>query len=169
MSSSLTLHYSSCARIMIIVTVLSLGYLANTSTAFSFVAQQRAAVVAGRELCSQRPPFACGSPFQARCRSVRQQCFGGEVVALAAAQEEAGDIDLEQAMKNARANLKEGRSPGAGLESAFDQADAAFADLIVTSVDDQGIVLDDEVSVLRLHVSTFTITTDHNYTTLIEL
>ncbi|CAN0035693.1 unnamed protein product [Ectocarpus sp. 13 AM-2016] len=38
----------------------------------------------------------------------------------------------------------EGTSPGAGLESAFDQADAAFADLIVTSVDDQGVTLDDE-------------------------
>ena len=48
-------------------------------------------------------------------------------------------------MANARANLAEGRSPGAGLESAFDQADAAFADLIVTSVDDQGVTLDDQV------------------------
>lgn len=38
-----------------------------------------------------------------------------------------------------------GTSPGAGLESAFDQADAAFADLIVTSIDSQGIGLDDEV------------------------
>ena len=55
------------------------------------------------------------------------------------------DIDLDTAMANARANLAEGRSPGAGLESAFDQADAAFADLIVTSVDDQGVTLDDQV------------------------
>lgn len=55
------------------------------------------------------------------------------------------DIDLTTAMANARANLAAGRSPGAGLDSAFDQADAAFADLIVTSVDDQDITLDDEV------------------------
>lgn len=41
-----------------------------------------------------------------------------------------------------------GTSPGAGLESAFDQADAAFADLIVTSVDSQGVDLDDEVGSL---------------------
>lgn len=49
-------------------------------------------------------------------------------------------------MANARVNMAEGRSPGAGLESAFDQAEAAFADLIVTSVDDQGITLDDQVT-----------------------
>lgn len=55
------------------------------------------------------------------------------------------DIDLDMAIANARADLAEGRSPGAGLESAFDQADAAFADLIVTSVDDQGVTLDDQV------------------------
>eukprot|EP00904_Undaria_pinnatifida_P001498 jgi/Undpi1/11349/HiC_scaffold_30.g13646.m1 len=54
------------------------------------------------------------------------------------------DIDLDMAIANARADLAEGRSPGAGLESAFDQADAAFADLIVTSVDDQGVTLDDQ-------------------------
>ncbi|CAM9167010.1 unnamed protein product [Hapterophycus canaliculatus] len=47
-------------------------------------------------------------------------------------------------MQNARANLAAGTSPGAGLESAFDQADAAFADLIVTSIDDQGVTLNDE-------------------------
>ena len=56
------------------------------------------------------------------------------------------DIDLDTAMANARVNMAEGRSPGAGLESAFDQAEAAFADLIVTSVDDQGITLDDQVT-----------------------
>ncbi|CAM9176668.1 unnamed protein product [Pylaiella littoralis] len=55
-----------------------------------------------------------------------------------------GVIDLNSAMANARANLAAGTSPGAGLESAFDQADAAFADLIVTSIDSQGIGLDDE-------------------------
>lgn len=56
-----------------------------------------------------------------------------------------GDIDLERAIENARANLAAGKSPGAGLESAYDQADAAFADLIVTSVDDQGITLEEKV------------------------
>lgn len=55
------------------------------------------------------------------------------------------DIDLRNGMMNARANLAEGRSPGAGLESAYDQADAAYADLIVTSVDNQGIALGEEV------------------------
>lgn len=55
------------------------------------------------------------------------------------------DIDLDTAMSNARANLAEGRSPGAGLKSAYDQADAAFADLIVTSVDDQGVSLEENV------------------------
>lgn len=62
------------------------------------------------------------------------------------------DIDLEKAMANARVNLAEGKSPGAGLDSAFDQADAAFADLIVTSVDDQGIDLDEEVTQDRTQV-----------------
>lgn len=56
------------------------------------------------------------------------------------------DIDLDGAITNARKNLAEGKSPGAGLESAYDQADAAFADLIMTSVDDQGVSLDAEVS-----------------------
>lgn len=60
--------------------------------------------------------------------------------------EKGDDIDLSKAMANARSNLAEGKSPGAGLESAFDQADAAFADLIVTSMDDQGLTLDEEVS-----------------------
>eukprot|EP00903_Cladosiphon_okamuranus_P010858 g10256.t1 len=55
-----------------------------------------------------------------------------------------GGIDLISAMANARANLAAGTSPGAGLESAFEQADAAFADLIVTSVDSQGVHLDDK-------------------------
>lgn len=59
-----------------------------------------------------------------------------------------GDIDLNKAIANARTNLAEGRSPGAGLESAFDQADAAFADLVVTSVDQQGLNLDDEVGII---------------------
>lgn len=71
--------------------------------------------------------------------------FAG-TVERAAANVERDGIDLDAAMANARANLAEGKSPGAGLDSAFDQADAAFADLIVTSVDDQGVTLDDQVS-----------------------
>lgn len=55
------------------------------------------------------------------------------------------NIDLRNGMMNARANIAEGQSPGAGLESAYDQADAAYADLIVTSVDNQGIALGEEV------------------------
>ncbi|CAN0306291.1 unnamed protein product [Discosporangium mesarthrocarpum] len=55
-----------------------------------------------------------------------------------------GDIDLNKAIANARSNLAEGKSPGAGLDNAFDQADAAYADLLVTSMDDQGLELDEE-------------------------
>lgn len=121
------------------VILYALACLANTSMAF-FIAQQ--AAVAG--VISDLSSRASRASVQAHC-PVRR-CFGGEVVVRAATQG-ADDIDLERAMENARANLKEGRSPGAGLESAFDQADAAFADLIVTSVDDQGITLDDEVGV----------------------
>jgi hypothetical protein len=45
-----------------------------------------------------------------------------------------GDINLESALANARANLEAGVSPGAGLATADEQADAAYADLILTSV-----------------------------------
>lgn len=69
-------------------------------------------------------------------------------ILLRPAGDDTDDIDLETAMANARENLALGKSPGAGLESAFDQADAAYADLIVTSVDDQGITLDAQVKYL---------------------
>eukprot|EP00611_Tribonema_gayanum_P028410 TRINITY_DN72_c0_g1_i1.p2 TRINITY_DN72_c0_g1~~TRINITY_DN72_c0_g1_i1.p2 ORF type:complete len:136 (-),score=29.80 TRINITY_DN72_c0_g1_i1:1095-1502(-) len=46
-----------------------------------------------------------------------------------------GDIELAKALDNARRNLEEGKSPGAGLATAEEQADAAYADLILTSVD----------------------------------
>jgi hypothetical protein len=47
---------------------------------------------------------------------------------------DSGDINLEAALANARANLEAGVSPGAGLATADEQADAAYADLILTSV-----------------------------------
>ena len=81
------------------------------------------------------------APQESSLRNLRHPCSRLRLSGVA----QDGDIDLNKAMTNARVNLAEGRSPGAGLESAFDQADAAFADLIVTSVDDQGLNLDDEV------------------------
>lgn len=91
--------------------------------------------------CSSNPWCTLRRPCEAY-RCLARLSFG---TSRGAADGESGDIDLNEAMANARANLAEGRSPGAGLESAFDQADAAFADLIVTSVDDQGVTLEDEV------------------------
>lgn len=47
-----------------------------------------------------------------------------------------GDDDsIVRAMKNARDNEGSGTSPGAGLPTADEQADAAYADLINTSMD----------------------------------
>lgn len=43
-------------------------------------------------------------------------------------------IDLAKAMRNARENEKKGMSPGANLD-AFEAADAAYADLINTTMD----------------------------------
>ena len=48
-------------------------------------------------------------------------------------------IELEKAMSNARENAKKGLSPGAGLATADEQSDAAYADLINTSMDQRGI------------------------------
>lgn len=45
-----------------------------------------------------------------------------------------GKIDLAKAMRNARENEKKGLSPGANLD-AFEAADAAYADLINTTMD----------------------------------
>jgi len=42
-------------------------------------------------------------------------------------------------MSNARENAKQGLSPGAGLATADEQSDAAYADLINTSMDQKGI------------------------------
>jgi hypothetical protein len=52
-----------------------------------------------------------------------------------------GDINLETALANARANLEAGVSPGAGLATADEQADAAYADLILTSVIEKASLL----------------------------
>jgi len=43
--------------------------------------------------------------------------------------------ELKAAMKNARMNVKNRLSPGAGLATADEQSDAAYADLINTSID----------------------------------
>ncbi|CAM9329820.1 unnamed protein product [Choristocarpus tenellus] len=64
-----------------------------------------------------------------------------------------GDIDLKKAISDARNNLAEGTSPGAGLEDPFAQADAAYADLIVTSIDSQGLDLSEEDVFLSAFVS----------------
>eukprot|EP01035_Chromulina_nebulosa_P029422 gene29422-38994_t len=42
-------------------------------------------------------------------------------------------------MKDARESLQNKLSPGAGLQTADEQADAAYADLINTSMDQRGI------------------------------
>ncbi|CAM9741290.1 unnamed protein product, partial [Heterosigma akashiwo] len=53
---------------------------------------------------------------------------------------------LQAAMENARKNQEAGYSPGAGLKTADEQSDAAYADLINTCIDQQGISLSsDEV------------------------
>ena len=48
-------------------------------------------------------------------------------------------IELEKAMENARNCAARGLSPGAGLLTADEQSDAAYADLINTSMDQKGI------------------------------
>ena len=49
------------------------------------------------------------------------------------------DDDLRKAMENARNSALKSFSPGGDLLSADEQADAAYADLINTSIDQQGI------------------------------
>jgi hypothetical protein len=49
---------------------------------------------------------------------------------------------IEKAMAAARKNEKQNTSPGAGLD-AFEAADAAYADLINTSMDQRGLESDD--------------------------
>ena len=50
-------------------------------------------------------------------------------------EEVSGAASVRAAMANARKNLAEGTSPGAGLASSEDQANAAFADMLVVSSD----------------------------------
>ena len=46
-----------------------------------------------------------------------------------------GEVEsIQKALRDARQNLSDGKSPGAGLESIEDQAAAAYADLINTSM-----------------------------------
>jgi hypothetical protein len=56
---------------------------------------------------------------------------------------DAEDPQLTEAMQNARDCASSGLSPGAGLATADEQADAAYADLINTSMDQRAI---DELS-----------------------
>ena len=51
----------------------------------------------------------------------------------------AGDENLMKAMENARNSASSKLSPGAGLMTAEEQAEAAFGDLINTSIDQRGI------------------------------
>lgn len=57
--------------------------------------------------------------------------------------EDSKDVKLTESMKNARECESKGLSPGAGLATADEQSDAAYADLINTSIDQRGI---DELS-----------------------
>lgn len=56
-------------------------------------------------------------------------------VVMMSSPEEGGKEDLKKAMLNARKNLESNSSPGAGLATADEQSDAAYADLINTSMD----------------------------------
>jgi len=52
-----------------------------------------------------------------------------------ASQSSEGEVEsIQKALRDARQNLSDGKSPGAGLESIEDQAAAAYADLINTSM-----------------------------------
>ena len=58
-------------------------------------------------------------------------------------------IDLRSGIKNARDNLEAKTSPGAGLATAEEQAEAAYADLIVTSIDfNEEELTDEEIDAL---------------------
>mmetsp|Transcript_29238 Transcript_29238/g.49070 ORF Transcript_29238/g.49070 Transcript_29238/m.49070 type:complete len:164 (-) Transcript_29238:1284-1775(-) len=63
------------------------------------------------------------------------------------------DLEKENtrvAMENARKSYQSGLSPGAGLATADEQAEAAYADLINTSMDQRGIenLTDEELELL---------------------
>ena len=71
---------------------------------------------------------------------IQQQCL----LKASATEETVGEFsaeDTSKAMAAARQCAAKGLSPGAGLETADEQADAAYADLINTSIDQRGIEL----------------------------
>jgi hypothetical protein len=51
---------------------------------------------------------------------------------------------LKKALEQAKVNRDNLMSPGAGVDDAFEAADAAYADLILTSVDNRELELGDE-------------------------
>ena len=71
-----------------------------------------------------------------RVRGARAAASGSGGEDVGAAGESKSLENLKSALNNARTNLDEQTSPGAGLESAEEQAEAAFADLLLTSLDD---------------------------------
>jgi hypothetical protein len=58
---------------------------------------------------------------------------------------------IRRAMANARKNTVSNSSPGAGLATADEQSDAAYADLINTSMDQRGLeeLSDEELELLE--------------------
>ena len=64
----------------------------------------------------------------------RQQSLRMQMMMMMSVRDGDDDI-IVRAMKNARDNEGSGTSPGAGLPTADEQADAAYADLINTSMD----------------------------------
>jgi hypothetical protein len=73
------------------------------------------------------------------CFVVRPAMTTRTVTRLCAVEDEGS---IEKAMAAARKNEKQNTSPGAGLD-AFEAADAAYADLINTSMDQRGLESDD--------------------------
>eukprot|EP00667_Euglena_gracilis_P010003 EG_transcript_10180 len=61
-------------------------------------------------------------------------------------EELSGASAIQKALQDARLNLSEGKSPGAGLASAEEQAEAAYADLINTSLGFQGDLSEEEAA-----------------------
>ena len=91
--------------------------------------------------------------FAVAAPTARRPSRAARAVAVAAAADADADDDasLTSALANARASARAGFSPGAGLElGAEAQAEAAYADLINTSLDVGGATIDaDDVEALR--------------------
>ena len=80
------------------------------------------------------------SRFVNRRVQLRQEC----ILKASATEEPVSEFSADataKAMAAARQCAAKGLSPGAGLETADEQSDAAYADLINTSVDQRGIEL----------------------------